>query len=82
MQAEFDSQDELLDEVWEGRAFGNEPIQRCIALLRRHFQDTRPFEYIETLQRRGYRLLKPVELHAVAEESGEPDVDRGRLLTP
>ena len=28
------SQDELIDEVWEGRAFGNEPIQRCIAMLR------------------------------------------------
>lgn len=57
------SQDELIDEVWEGRAFGNEPIQRCIALLRRHFGDSRPYEYIETLQRRGYRLLKSVELH-------------------
>ena len=57
------TQDELIDEVWEGRAFGNEPIQRCIALLRRHFGDTRPYQYIETLQRRGYRLLQPVELH-------------------
>jgi len=62
------TQDELIDEVWEGRAFGNEPIQRCIALLRRHFGDTRPYQYIETLQRRGYRLIKPVELHV------QPDV--------
>ena len=58
------SQDELIDEVWDGRAFGNEPIQRCIALLRKHFDDHRPFEYIENLPRRGYRLLKPVELHS------------------
>lgn len=58
------TKDELIEEVWEGRAFGDEPIQRCIALLRRHFGDSRPYEYIETLQRRGYRLLKPVELHA------------------
>jgi DNA-binding winged helix-turn-helix (wHTH) protein/TolB-like protein/tetratricopeptide (TPR) repeat protein len=60
------SQDELIDEVWEGRAFGNEPIQRCIALLRKHFDDHRPFKYIENLPRRGYRLLKPVDLHAAA----------------
>ncbi len=57
------TKDELIEEAWDGRAFGDEPIQRCIALLRRHFQDTRPFEYIETLQRRGYRLLKRVRLH-------------------
>lgn len=57
------TQDLLIDEAWDGRAYSNEPIQRCIALLRRHLHDTKPFEYIETLQRRGYRLLKRVELH-------------------
>lgn len=57
------SPDELIDEVWDGRAFGNEPIQRCINLLRRHFGDRRPYAYIDTMHRRGYRLLKPVELH-------------------
>jgi DNA-binding winged helix-turn-helix (wHTH) protein/tetratricopeptide (TPR) repeat protein len=62
------TKDELIEEVWDGRAFGDEPIQRCIALLRKHFGDSRPYEYIETLQRRGYRLLKPVKLHV------EPDV--------
>ena len=66
------SPDELIDEVWEGRAFGNEPIQRCINLLRRHFGDRRPYEYIDTLHRRGYRLLKPVELHR--EAADEPAV--------
>ncbi|HSG97125.1 MAG TPA: winged helix-turn-helix domain-containing protein [Woeseiaceae bacterium] len=63
------SQDKLIDEVWDGRAFGNEPIQRCIALLRKHFDDQRPFRYIENLPRRGYRLLKPVELHAADGDS-------------
>ena len=81
------SQNELIDEVWEGRAFGNEPIQRCIALLRRHFGDTRPYEYIETLQRRGYRLIKPVELHiqpagmnAEAREDNDRDVRRWKVV--
>jgi len=72
------TKDELIEEVWEGRAFGDEPIQRCIALLRKHFGDTRPYEYIETLQRRGYRLLKPVELHVQADDLvEEPPNDNG-----
>jgi DNA-binding winged helix-turn-helix (wHTH) protein/TolB-like protein len=81
------SQNELIDEVWDGRAFGNEPIQRCIALLRRHFGDTRPYEYIETLQRRGYRLIKPVELHVQpvgvnteAREDNDRDVRRWKVV--
>jgi DNA-binding winged helix-turn-helix (wHTH) protein/TolB-like protein len=82
------TKDELIEEVWEGRAFGDEPIQRCVALLRKHFGDTRPYEYIETLQRRGYRLLKPVELHEPADvlvaeppESNGGDVRRWKIVT-
>jgi len=72
------TKDELIDEVWDGRAFGDEPIQRCIALLRKHFGDTRPYQYIDTLQRRGYRLLKRVELHVQADELvAEPPNDNG-----
>lgn len=72
------TKDELIAEVWDGRAFGDEPIQRCIALLRKHFGDSRPYEYIETLQRRGYRLLKPVELRDSQEVlSVEPAQENG-----
>jgi len=56
------TKEDLIDECWEGRAFSDEPILRCISLLRSHFQDQRPYQYIETLPRRGYRLSKPVEL--------------------
>lgn len=69
------TKDELIDEVWEGRAFDNQPIQRCIALLRKHLHDTKPFQYIETLQRRGYRLVKPIQLHMPPEQS-QPQVLR------
>jgi TolB-like protein len=31
--------------------------------LRGHFNDKKPYEYVDTLQRRGYRLLKRVKLH-------------------
>ena len=54
--------DELIDEVWDGRAFGNAVIERCIRLLRVHFKDEKPFEYVGNVPRRGYRLLKRVEL--------------------
>ncbi|MDJ0748898.1 MAG: winged helix-turn-helix domain-containing protein [Woeseiaceae bacterium] len=52
----------LIDECWDGKAFSDEPVLRCISLLRGHFGDQKPYRYIETLPRRGYRLLQPVEL--------------------
>jgi DNA-binding winged helix-turn-helix (wHTH) protein/TolB-like protein/Tfp pilus assembly protein PilF len=68
------TRDELIDEVWQGKAFSDEPIQQQISLLRGYFNDTRPYKYIDTLHGRGYRLLKPVELHQrPAVPGGEPD---------
>lgn len=71
------AQNELIEECWDGKAFSDEPILRCISLLRGHFQDQRPYEYIGTLPRRGYRLLKPVELISKPgdEAPDEPDRD-------
>jgi len=82
------TKDELIEEVWEGKAFSDEPIQRCIALLRGHFGDVKPFSYIETLPRRGYRLMQNVRLHTpaeaeapvVAEESNGPATVPGPSL--
>ena len=55
------TRDELIDEVWDGRPIGDEPINRCVALLRGHLGDrNRPHKYIETLTRRGYRLSQDV----------------------
>ena len=57
------SVNELVDEVWEGRPTADEPIIRCISQLRKHLGDReRPYRYVETLTRRGYRLIPPVEL--------------------
>ena len=78
------SQDMLIEECWHGRPMNNEPIQRCIALLRGHLGDTRPYTYIETLQRRGYRLLQPVTPLVTQEEPGDEDpagsVRRWRII--
>jgi tetratricopeptide (TPR) repeat protein len=68
------TKDEFNEEVWDGRAFGDEPLLRAISLLRGHFEDTRPYQYIDTLHRRGYRLLQRVELHTGAETTDVRDV--------
>ena len=53
--------DELLETLWPGRFAGEEAVHRRIADLRRHLQDdARAPEYIETIPKRGYRLLRQV----------------------
>ena len=62
------SKDELVDEAWGGRSTADEAIARCISQLRGHLDDRQvPHVYIETLQRRGYRLKQDVVLHKPAE---------------
>jgi DNA-binding winged helix-turn-helix (wHTH) protein/TolB-like protein/Tfp pilus assembly protein PilF len=62
------TRDDLIDDVWGGRPIGDEPINRCLSQLRGHLGDRdRPHQYVETLQRRGYRLMRPVELHNPSE---------------
>ena len=58
------SNDELIDQVWGGRPIGDEPIQQKISQLRGHFEDKKPYQYIGNMPRKGYRVLKPVVLHA------------------
>jgi DNA-binding winged helix-turn-helix (wHTH) protein/TolB-like protein/Tfp pilus assembly protein PilF len=66
------TRDEFVDEVWKGRFVSDEPLQQKISMLRRHFEDSTPYEYIGTVHRRGYRLLKPVELLEPAVSEGPP----------
>ena len=64
------TRDDLVNEVWDGRPTTDEPINRCLSQLRGHLDDRhRPHQYVETLQRRGYRLIKPVQLLKQAEPS-------------
>ena len=64
------TRDELVDELWDGRPTSDEPINRCLSQLRGHLGDkSRPYRYVETLTRRGYRLVQPIELL----EPSEPD---------
>jgi DNA-binding winged helix-turn-helix (wHTH) protein len=55
--------DTLLGRVWGARAaISDEPLTRCIAQLRQALGDSaRNPEYIQTIPKRGYRLLMAVE---------------------
>jgi len=69
------TRDELVDELWDGRPTSDEPINRCLSQLRRHLGDkSRPYRYVETLTRRGYRLLQPVELPDPSADAAPPPV--------
>ncbi len=55
------SAEQLLIEVWRGTFYGDNPVHRAIAQLRRHFRDDPKHpECIETIRKRGYRLIAPV----------------------
>ena len=70
------TRDELVDELWDGRPTSDEPINRCLSQLRRHLDDqSRPHRYVETLTRRGYRLMQPVELPEPDETEKPPVAD-------
>ena len=55
------SADQLLIEVWQGTFYGDNPVHRAIAQLRRLIGDSsRTPRYIETIRKRGYRLIARV----------------------
>ena len=55
------SKNELIDAVWEGRFIAEATLTRSIADLRRALGDTeRERRYIQTIAKRGYRLIAPV----------------------
>ena len=79
------TRDELVDELWDGRPTSDEPINRCLSQLRRHLGDkSRPHQYVETLTRRGYRLVQPVELleAPAAEATAPPDTSANAPVAP
>ena len=54
--------DDLIEQVWGRTAVTDEPLTRCIHEIRRELSDTRDKPtYIQTIPKRGYRLIAPVE---------------------
>ncbi len=71
------TRDDLIEDAWDGRPTADDPINRSIAQLRGHLGDkSRPHQYVETLHRRGYRLMQPVKLHAGPKAPVEDSVSR------
>jgi DNA-binding winged helix-turn-helix (wHTH) protein len=71
----------LIECVWHGRPMGDNPVYKAVAKLRRalHDEATAP-RYIETIPRKGYRLLvAPV---AVPLQNAPLPVGRARLDPP
>jgi TolB-like protein/Flp pilus assembly protein TadD len=56
------TREELLDAVWPGLSVAEEGLTRCIADIREAFGDSaqRP-AFVETVSKRGYRMIAPVE---------------------
>ena len=53
--------DDLLDDVWPGKVVTSASIYNCMSELRNAFQTCDPGqEYIQTVSRKGYRLVAPV----------------------
>ena len=57
--------DELIESVWKHPHVSDEALSRCISLLRHALGDDRSQpRYLETIPKRGYRLIVPVEVAA------------------
>lgn len=61
-QGEVVSREALIDQVWGVGFGGDERLSRAISLLRKALGDTRGHhDHIETIAKRGYRLIAPVK---------------------
>ena len=69
------STEALVESVWQRRIVGDEAVYRVMADIRQALQDDakRP-RYIETVRKRGYRLLAPVEY--LGEADSQPAIDQ------
>src|SRR5687767_9299729 len=76
------SKDEIIDAVWQGRFIAEATLTRSIADLRRALGDDQAsHRFIETIPKRGYRLVAPV---AAAAQPAPPSMlaetpERGRI---
>ncbi len=67
------SYDELLDALWPGRVVGEDAVHRRIADLRQHLGDnSRKPEYIQTIPKRGYRMVARVQPAAAVHARRRP----------
>jgi DNA-binding winged helix-turn-helix (wHTH) protein/TolB-like protein/Tfp pilus assembly protein PilF len=77
------SREELLSTVWPGVVVGDEALSQAVTKLRKALgDDVRAPTYIETISKRGYRLIAPVKPLATgpaAETAAAPAQAKSRL---
>ena len=72
--------EELISDVWGQACISDEPLTRCIHDIRRALSDARDHPtYIQTIPKRGYRLVAQVE-PIVAREGEAEKFRRGRMF--
>jgi DNA-binding winged helix-turn-helix (wHTH) protein/TolB-like protein len=78
------NRDQLVNAVWDGRPVTDEVITRCIAVLRRNLEDdAKSPQFIETLPRRGYRVMQDIGVpEADAPDDASPLPPRRLYLLP
>lgn len=65
--------DQILQDVWAGAFVTEEVLSNTVWKLRHIFgDDARNPRYIETIQKRGYRLLAPVRFAELHDDRGDP----------
>jgi len=69
------SKDEIIARVWSGRAIGDDTLSAAISRLRSALGETKNERYIETLSKRGYRLLTARHGVAPRERDAQSEVD-------
>jgi TolB-like protein/DNA-binding winged helix-turn-helix (wHTH) protein len=76
------TREEFINAVWNGTFVTDEVLSRCIYRLRQALgDDTRRPRFIETVSKRGYRLIAPVRPHSMVAESVSQPADPPLELT-
>lgn len=74
--------DTLIDQVWGVGFGGDERLSRAVSLLRKALGDKAgSHQYIETIPKRGYRLVATVEIVGSKSDSRSSKVDDNEVLT-
>jgi DNA-binding winged helix-turn-helix (wHTH) protein/Tfp pilus assembly protein PilF len=76
------SKDQIMDALWPGVVVGEDTLARTVSRLRKALGDeTKAPRYIETLPKRGYRLIAPVSTEATAPARLQPQANNRNLPT-
>jgi DNA-binding winged helix-turn-helix (wHTH) protein len=69
--------EQIINDVWHTNFVSDEVLSRCVSLLRKHLgDDSREPRYIETIPKKGYRLIATVSELAIDELEKETPTQR------